>query len=72
MENNILIKGWFYKKSFTSEERYAISAGAEFTIERESEKAVMCKWVTEFGKITKWIPKSCTMTREEAEKLKVN
>lgn len=53
------IKKWFLNKEFSQSERYAISATDNCKTERESEKAILLKWDTEFGIISKWIPKSC-------------
>lgn len=52
------VKNWFVNKEFTADERIAI-AGVEPTVERETEKASLLKWHTEYGNITKWVPKSC-------------
>ena len=53
------VKNWFMVKNFTSSERVAIMSSDEMIIEKETEKAVLGKWNTKFGAITKWIPKSC-------------
>ena len=53
------VKNWFMVKNFTSSERVAIMSSDEMIIEKETEKAVLGKWNTKFGSITKWIPKSC-------------
>lgn len=60
----IEIKSWFVLKNFTSEERYAESV-SDKEIVRETEKAVLIKFVSDFGTFTKWIPKSCLMTEED-------
>ena len=52
------IKSWFLMKNFDANERIAISM-TEPTVERETEKAMLLKWNTEFGIIKSWIPKSC-------------
>lgn len=52
------IKTWFLNKNFDANERIAI-AGVEPTVERETEKAKLLKWNTEYGVITNWVPKSC-------------
>lgn len=39
----------------------------EPTVERETEKAVLLKWATEYGVIKSWIPKSCILTGAETE-----
>lgn len=53
------VKKWFLNKEFTSSERYAIATADGFTVSRETEKAILAKWSTEFGVITHWVPKSC-------------
>lgn len=60
----IEIKSWFVLKNFTSEERYVESVSDKEVI-KESEKAVLIKFVSDFGSFTKWIPKSCLMTEED-------
>lgn len=55
----IRVKDWFLHKNFSSSERYAISISHSSSIERETEKAVLVRWATKFGAITRWIPKSC-------------
>lgn len=60
----IEIKSWFVLKNFTPEERYAESV-SDKEIVRETEKAVLIKFVSDFGTFTKWIPKSCLMTEED-------
>lgn len=51
------IANWFIEKEFTQGERYAIST-TEPSVERETEKAALLTWNTDFGKITRWIPKT--------------
>lgn len=63
-EEELEIKSWFVLKNFTSEERYAESV-SDKEIVRETEKAVLIKFVSDFGIFTKWIPKSCLMTEED-------
>lgn len=52
------IQKWFMIKSFTQGERYAIQVADALEIKKETEKALLLQWSTEFGKITRWIPKS--------------
>lgn len=63
-KKEIEIKSWFVLKNFSSEERYAESV-SDKEIVRETEKAVLIKFVSDFGTFTKWIPKSCLMTEED-------
>lgn len=58
------VKQWFIDKNFTPEERYAADV-SDLTIIKETEKAVLIKFVSDFGTFTKWIPKSCLMTEED-------
>lgn len=62
------IKEWFLIKNFNDNERYAMSV-SDITIERETEKAYLLKFESDFGSITKWIPKSCIMTDEEEKEV---
>ena len=52
------IKSWFLNKEFTQGERYAISTADDPSVVRETEKALLLKWKTEFGFIQHWVPKS--------------
>lgn len=56
------IKKWFMEKEFSASERYAIETGDEPAVARETEKAVLLKWDTDFGTISHWVPKSCIET----------
>lgn len=57
------IKTWFMEKNFTAAERYAMVGDP--TVTRETEKAVCLSWNTDFGKIARWVPKSCIITDAE-------
>lgn len=57
------IRGWFISKNFTNNERIAI-VGVKPELLCETEKAVKLCWNTEYGKITRWVPKSCLETAE--------
>ena len=52
------IKSWFLNKEFTQGERYAISTADDPSVVRETEKAFLLKWKTEFRSIQHWVPKS--------------
>lgn len=60
----MLIKYWFYEKSFTKTEKAAIEDGSSFLnwgdweVVKETDKAISLKITTDYGKIFKWIPKS--------------
>lgn len=60
------IKEWFLYKEFDQNERLVMQYD-EMTIERETEKAYLLKWNSDFGYFTKWVPKSCICTAEEIE-----
>lgn len=60
------IKGWFMSKNFTPNERLAI-VGVDPVQIGETEKAVKLCWNTGYGKIVKWVPKSCFETEESRE-----
>lgn len=52
------VKSWFLNKEFTTDERIAIST-VDPQIKKETEKATLLRWNTEFGFVEKWVPKSC-------------
>lgn len=60
----MLIKYWFYQKSFTKREKEIIEQGSSFLdfgdweVIKETDKAVSLKITTDYGKIFKWVPKS--------------
>ena len=58
------VKTWFLNKEFNSNERIAI-CGTEPTVVKETEKAVFLRWETDYGCITRWVPKSCIVTDAE-------
>lgn len=53
------VKKWFLEKNFTRNEIYAIQTTDEVRVQKETEKAVLLCWRTDYGTITSWIPKSC-------------
>lgn len=61
------VKSWFITKNFDQNERYIYEVEA-FEVVRETEKALLLKWVSDFGVMSKWVPKSCMVTQEDAEK----
>lgn len=58
------IKNWFVEKNFSSHELLAI-AWCEPSVDRETDKALLLSWDTDYGKISRWVPKSCILTDEE-------
>lgn len=57
------IKTWFLEKNFTERERSVMTG--EPAVTRETEKAMLLTWGTDFGKIARWVPKSCIVTDAE-------
>lgn len=60
----MMIKSWFYEKNFTAAEQLAISTSDAPAVARETEKALLLKWDTDYGTIQHWVPKSCIITDE--------
>ena len=58
------IKNWFVEKNFSSQELLAIT-GCEPSVERETDKALLLSWDTDYGKISRWVPKSCILTEAD-------
>lgn len=55
------IANWFLNKNFTQNERYAINLSLiaeEFVVKKETEKAKLIAFKSDYGTITSWIPKS--------------
>ena len=55
---SIEIKVWFMNKNFTTEEKF-VADNSDRHIERETAKAVLIKFTSKYGNLTKWVPKSC-------------
>jgi len=66
----MIIKEWFLYEKFTDGERYAISISDEPIILKETEKAVYVKFVSDWGTIKTWIPKSCIYSEEELAEIR--
>lgn len=62
---SVIVKDWFIRKNFTQDERYVISVADSVTVAKETEKAVYICYDSKFGKLFKWVPKSCLMTAED-------
>lgn len=58
------VKSWFMDREFTTNERIAIGFN-DPAVQRETEKAFLLKWDTDYGVITHWVPKSCIISDEE-------
>lgn len=63
--DKIAIPYWFIFKNLTRAQADAI-VGERMTVERETEKAVLVKWNTDYGFVTLWTPKSIIVTEEQA------
>lgn len=63
--DKIAIPYWFISKNLTRAQADAI-VGERMTVERETEKAVLVKWNTDYGFVTLWTPKSIIVTEEQA------
>lgn len=53
------IKQWFINKNFSHQEKFVVDYSYDRTVERETAKAVLIKFASDYGMITKWVPKSC-------------
>jgi len=54
-------KSWFINKEFTQNQRHVIETalcGREFEVKKETEKAVLIKFFSDYGTIQSWFPKS--------------
>lgn len=60
----MIIKSWFLNKNYSQNERYAINLADSCTIERETEKAYLLTFRTEFGRIKNWFPKSVCIVED--------
>jgi hypothetical protein len=61
-EMSVKIKSWFLYKEFSQGERLIAevsNAGDETVIVRETEKALLVKFHSDYGNVQKWVPKSC-------------
>lgn len=54
----IKVKDWFLEKNYSQNEAYAIRLCDNCNIERETEKAALIRFETEWGLIKGWFPKS--------------
>lgn len=57
--SSLEIKQWFVNKNFFGEEARIADYSYDRQIERETAKAVLIKFVSDYGTMTKWVPKSC-------------
>lgn len=58
----VVVAGWFLNKNYNSNERIAITTARYAVIEKETAKALLVRFETEYGNIKGWFPKSvCTI-----------
>lgn len=63
------IPQWIINENLTSNQIYAIRAeGESADLVRETEKAVLVSWWTEFGKVQMWCPMSVLTDEDEEQK----
>lgn len=63
----IRIESWFLNKNFTSNERIVIESSNDQIIERETEKASLIRFESDYGTLKTWVPKSLYTTEEVKE-----
>lgn len=51
------IKNWFLNKNFSQNERLVIEQD-DYTIISETEKAIRVRFMSDYGNVTTWLPKS--------------
>lgn len=60
------IPEWVINKNLDDNQLYAIRAeGEDAELVRETEKAILVEWFTEFGKVSMWCPKSVLKSKDE-------
>lgn len=60
------IPEWIINKNLDDNQIYAIRAeGEDASLVRETEKAILVEWSTEFGKVSMWCPKSVLKSKDE-------
>ena len=60
------VPAWIVTKSLDRDMRYAVYAeGVNPTLAHETEKAILLEWMTEFGKVSMWCPKSVLKNEEQ-------
>lgn len=63
-----IVPAWIVTKSLDQDRLYAVRAeGVNPTVARETEKAVLLEWDTEFGKVSMWCPKSVLKSEEQVK-----
>ena len=66
LDNNAkFIPAWIMQKNLSQNQLYAVRAeGENPDVVRETEKAVLVAWFTEYGKVEMWCPKSVLKDEE--------
>lgn len=60
------IPEWIIEKNLDDNQIYAVRAeGEDAKLVRETEKAILVEWATEFGKVSMWCPKSVLKSKDE-------
>lgn len=60
------IPEWIIEKNLDENQIYAVRAESEDAeLVRETEKAILVEWSTEFGKVSMWCPKSVLKSKDE-------
>lgn len=60
------IPEWIIEKNLDENQIYAVHAeGEDAKLVRETEKAILVEWATEFGKVSMWCPKSVLKSKDE-------
>lgn len=70
LENNEVkyIPDWIVEKNLDQNQIYAVRAeGEDAWAQRETEKAILAAWTTEYGKVSLWVPKSVLKSKEQAQ-----
>lgn len=57
------IESWFLNKNFTENERLVIEQD-DYTIINETDKAIKVRFMSDYGNLTTWLPKSVACCEE--------
>ena len=57
------IESWFLNKNFTGNERLVIEQD-DYTIISETDKAIKVRFMSDYGNLTTWLPKSVVFCGE--------
>ena len=62
---SVTVEKWFLDKNFSRNEAYAIETCRAAAIVRETEKAALIRFETDYGTIQSWIPKAAMQIEAE-------